>query len=462
MMNSQRGLHTVGHNIANKETEGYSRQRVETQTSGAQGQGKMRIGMGATTGMIRRINNPYLERQLGHEGSALAMAEGRQQGLSRLEQIYNEQSVEGFNTSVGVFFNTFRELSTNPESMPRRFEVITAAENLANHFHTIHSQLGEVAGDMNTQLKISATDINAITAEIAQLNEQIQKVELTGAQANDERDRRDLLLKKLGEIVDIQWSEGENSQVTISTAKNALLVVGNRWSRVDAVSTPAREGKMAGDFDLIYYHDEYAEPLILSDRIQGGRLGGLLGVRDGDLLKMRQDMDELAQTITREVNRLHRQGFNAYNQRGVNFFNDLEGTEGAAQGINISQELKGDPARLAVGLDPHRPGDNRVAIEISEIQYNRPLFNEGSMTLDEFYNGLVGKLGIKAQAANRAVENQTHMVDQLNNLRESISGVSLDEEAAQMIETQKHFDAAARLIRTADEVLETVINLRRY
>ena len=119
MMNSQTGLHTVGHNIANKETEGYSRQRTETMSNApTDGAGRVRIGMGARAAAVRRVNNPYLERQIGTEKSELATAEGRQQGLSRIETIYNEQMAEGFNSSMTKFFNAFRELSTNPESMP--------------------------------------------------------------------------------------------------------------------------------------------------------------------------------------------------------------------------------------------------------------------------------------------------------------------------------------------------------
>jgi flagellar hook-associated protein 1 FlgK len=285
MMNSQTGLHTVGHNIANKETEGYSRQRTETYANGAQGSGKRRIGMGARAATVRRTNNPYLERQLGNERSELATAQGRQQGLSRIEQVYNEQTVEGFNSTLTTFFNAFRELSTNPESMPRRTAVKAAAESLVSDFRNVASQLNEVSGDINSQLQISVHDMNSLTTEIAKLNEQIQEVELTGGWANDERDRRDLLIKKLGEVVDINWAEGEDSTVTISTAQDALLVVGGTANVVQAVATPAREGKDEGDFDVVYYHHEYAEPLVLTDRIKGGKLGGLLSVRSGNWLK---------------------------------------------------------------------------------------------------------------------------------------------------------------------------------
>jgi flagellar hook-associated protein 1 FlgK len=461
MMNSQTGLHTVGHNIANKETEGYSRQRTETYANGAQGSGKRRIGMGATAATVRRVNNPYLEKQLGNEKSELATAKGRQQGLSRLEQIYNEQTVEGFNSSLTGFFNTFRELSTNPESMPRRTAVRAAAETLVNDFHNIDTQLKEVSADINSQLQISVHDLNSMTSEVAKLNQQIQEVELTGGWANDERDRRDLLIKKIGEIVDIQWAEGEDSQVTISTAKDALLVVGGIANNVQAVATPAGERKEEGEFDVVFYHHDYAEPLVLTDRIKGGRIGGLLSVRSGELYGMKRDMDNLAFTIAKEVNEMHGKGFNAYNQTGLGFFESLDSAQGAAEYLQLNNQIKVDSARIAAGRDPNRPGDNRVAIEIAELQYGKPVFG-GSLTLDEFYNGLVGELGIKTQAANREAEVQNNIVSQLDNLRESISGVSLDEEAARMIEMQKHFDAAARLIRTADEVLETVINIKRY
>lgn len=461
MMNSQTGLHTVGHNIANKETEGYSRQRTETYSSNASGDGKRRIGMGATAATVRRINNPYLERQIANETSELSTAKGRQQGLGRLEQIYNEQTVEGFNSSMSTFFNAFRELSTNPESMPRRTAVRAAAETLVNDFHNIHSQLAEVSGDINSQLQISVHDMNSITDEIAKLNLQIQEVELNGGWANDERDRRDLLVKKLGEIVDIKWAEGEDSSITVSTAADALLVVGGTANHVEAVSTPAREGKGEGDYDIVYYHHDYAEPLQLTERIKGGRLGGLLSVRSGELNGIKHDMDNLAFTVSSEVNKMHNQGFNAYNQTGVDFFDPLSEARGAAEYMALSNEIKVDSGRIAAGADPNRPGDNRIAVEIAELQYGKPVFG-GSLTLDEFYNGLVGELGIKTQAANRQADVQNNIVNQLNNIRESTSGVSLDEEAAKMIEMQKHFDAAARLIRTADEILETVINIKRY
>ncbi len=461
MMNSQTGLHTVAHNIANKETEGFSRQRTEIQSNFAEGSGKMRIGLGARAASVRRINNPYLEKQIGDEKSQLATSKGRQEGMARLESIYNEQTVEGFNTSMTSFFNAFRELSTNPESMPRRTAVKAAGQTLVNDFHNIHNQLKQVGKDINSQVAISVSDANAHIQEIADLNNRVQEVELIGGWANDERDRRDLLVKKLGEIIDIKWNEGEDSTITVSTAKDALLVVGGTGNHLEAISTPAREGKAEGDYDIVFYHHEYAEPLLLTDRIQGGHLGGLLSVRSQELNGLRNDMDHLAFTIAKEVNNMHAQGYNSYNQTGVLFFDPLSGAAGSTEYLKLNSDVVNDVGRISAGRHPDRPGDNRVAIDIAELQYGKPVF-AGSLTLDEFYNGIVGELGIKAQSANRLVDVQSNRVNQLDNLRESISGVSLDEEAAKMIEMQKHFDASARIIRTADEMLDTVINIKRY
>jgi len=461
MMNAQTGLHTVSHNIANKETEGYSRQRTETVTSTPIGKGKLRIGRGARAAVVRRVNNPFLEKQLAREMTDLNTSKGRQEGLSGLESIFNEQMVEGFSQSLTKFFNAFRELSTNPESMPVRTLVKESGIALQKNFQSMSSQLNDMSKSIDSQLRLSAGELNGYMQEFADLNQKIMEVEVSGGWANDERDRRDLLLKKMGEILDIKSAEGDDGTVTVQTASDAILVVGNTAARVEAISTPAREGKSEGSMDLVFYHHDYADPLNITDRIKGGRLGGLLESRSGDLSAVQEDVDSLAYALAAEVNSYHKQGYNAYNQTGVLFFSPLDGKEGAAQRLSVNSEVMADVGRIAAGADPNRPGDNRVANAIGQLQYQKSVF-PGGLSLSEFYQGLVGEIGVKANQVNNAVEAQDKIVKQLDHMRESISGVSLDEEAAKMIEMQKQFDASARMIRTADEILETVINLRRY
>ncbi len=461
MMNSQTALHTVSHNIANKNTEGYSRQQVETFSNFPNGAGKMRMGTGARAATVQRVNNPYLERQLTQERSQLGFLSGQNTALMRLEQVYNEQQTDGLNTSIGKFFNSFRELSTNPESMPKRIAVKESADLLTRDLNRVGEQLADIRKESDSQVLIQVNEINSVTQEIASLNMQVQKVEIGGGFANDERDRRDALLKQLGEFVDIKWAEGKDSTLTISTADDAILVVGNEARKLEAVSTPGREGKAEGDLDIQYYHHEFAEPMILTDRIRGGKLGGLISVRDGDVMEFERKIDMLAFEIANRVNDIHRQGHNAYNQRGEDFFTHVGEQRGTAGTIKINPTLLGDVGRIVAGADPNSPGDNRIANMISDLQHSKSLL-DGATSVDEYYNGMVAELGLRAQNINGLVETQEGVVRQLENLRESYSGVNMDQEVASMIEWQKQFDASARVIRTADEMLETVLNIRRY
>ncbi len=461
MMNSQAALQTVSHNIANKNTEGYSRQQVETFSNFPNGAGKMRIGTGARAVTVQRVNNPYLEKQLAGEKSQLGFLNGQNVALMRLEQVYNEQQVDGLNSSIGKFFNSFRELSTNPESMPKRIAVKESADLLVRDFNRVGEQLADIRKEANGQAQVQVNEINSVTQEIASLNMQVQKVEIGGGFANDERDRRDALLKNLGELIDIKWAEGKDSTVTISTADDAILVVGNEARKLEAVSTPGRENKAEGDFDIMYYHNEYAEPMVLTDRIRGGKLGGLLSVRDGDVTEFGRKIDMLSFEIANRVNDLHRQGHNAYNQRGEDFFAHVGSQDGASGTIKINPTILGDVGRIVAGADPNSPGDNRIANMISDVQHSKSML-DGATSIDEYYNGMVAELGLRTQNINGMVATQEGVVNQLENLRESYSGVNIDEEIASMIEWQKQFDASARIIRTADEMLDTVINIRRY
>lgn len=461
MMNSQAALQTVSHNIANKNTEGYSRQQVETFSNFPNGAGKMRVGTGARAVTVQRVNNPYLEKQLAGEKSQLGFLNGQNVALMRLEQVYNEQQVDGLNSSIGKFFNSFRELSTNPESMPKRIAVKESADLLVRDFNRVGEQLADIRKEANGQAQVQVNEINSVTQEIASLNMQVQKVEIGGGFANDERDRRDALLKNLGELIDIKWAEGKDSTVTISTADDAILVVGNEARKLEAVSTPGRENKAEGDFDIMYYHNEYAEPMVLTDRIRGGKLGGLLSVRDGDVTEFERKIDMLSFEIANRVNDLHRQGHNAYNQRGEDFFSHVGGQDGASGTIKINPTILGDVGRIVAGADPNSPGDNRIANMISDVQHSKSML-DGATSIDEYYNGMVAELGLRTQNINGMVATQEGVVNQLENLRESYSGVNIDEEIASMIQWQKQFDASARIIRTADEMLDTVINIRRY
>lgn len=460
MMNSQTALQTAGHNIANKSTEGYSRQRVELQTSEAIGSGKLRIGTGSKTALVTRTNNPYLEKQIGGEQAKLGYYQGKGEAMIRVEQVYNEQINKGLSSYLGEFFNAFREFSNNPENLATRTQVKETAEFVTRDFKRVSGQLSDIQRDIDQQIITHVAEINEITREIGKLNEKVQTVQIAGGPANDERDRRDLLIKQLGEKINIRWAEGEDGMVTISAGNSAILVAGYDSKTLEAKSTPATENKGEGSVDVIFRNTESSTPVVITGQVTGGKIGGLLEVRDRMINDLHASVDNMALNLGESVNAIHRQGVDAYDKQAGDFFVFKEGGEHLASGMMLASAVREDVSRIAAGLIPNAPADNRVASRIAQLQ-NSAIMDEGRFTLDDFYNSMVGQVGIQTKRTQSAEAAQNDIVKQLSNIRESISGVSLDEETTKLIEYQKSFDASARLIRTADEMMDTVLNLKR-
>ncbi len=460
MMNSQSALQTTAHNVANKSTEGYSRQRVDMVTAQPIGDGKLRMGMGARASQVSRINNEYLEKQIEREGSQLGFLNSRSEILSRVEQVYNEQVNKGLNHSLGNFFNSMRELSNNPESLATRTQVRESAQNLASDFNRVDNQIKEIQKDADFRIAVKVEEINQLTQEIAQLNEKVQMVQLAGIEANDERDRREQLVKQLSEKVNIRYAESKDGQLTVTAGNTAVLVSGYSFRPLEAVATPGRDGKREGNFDIVYKSTEDSTPVQVTGQLTGGEIGGLLEVRDQVSNRLIDEMDEMAYNLSWEVNRAHSQGYDKNGQTGNLFFAPIADSKGAGEKIKLDSDVLSDVGKIAAAASPNSPGDNRIANIMSGLQY-KGVMGEGTATFDDFYGSVVGRVGIETQRALSAQESQGDVVGQLKNIRESISGVSLDEETSKMIEFQKAFDASARLIRTADEMMDTVLNLKR-
>ncbi|MCC6277706.1 MAG: flagellar hook-associated protein FlgK [Oligoflexia bacterium] len=460
LSNASTQLQTTTHNVANVNTEGYSRQRVEVQSAEPIGSARVRIGQGAKTVAVTRVVNNYLNKQIQEETSKMGTADGRQQSLERVEQIYNESINKGLNRFMANFFNAFREFSNNPESQATRALVKESAKILTEDFHRIHNQLLAVQKDVDSMVRAHVSEINGYTKEIASLNEKIQMVELQGVPANDERDRRELILKKLGELVNIRWAEGDNGKITVTAGNNALLVSGYESNQLLVQSTPATDVKREGNADIIFKNGPQGSEFVVTNQIQGGKLGGALEVRDRTINELHGKLDEIAFRVHDEINGLHTQGFDKYGNTGLTFFDPMGNEFNSAINLKLADHILADPGHIAGALSPNSPGDNRVANAIAAIQHQK-IFNERTTSIDDFFNGIVGEFAVLTKKNKMVLEHQKHIVDQLKNVRESVSGVSLDEETTDMVKFQKAFDASARLIKTADEMFDTVLSLKR-
>jgi flagellar hook-associated protein 1 FlgK len=460
MMNSQTALQTVSHNVANKNTEGYSRQRVDVQTTEPTGTGKLRIGNGARANSVTRTNNEFIEKQVEKEGNVLGNKTGRADMLMRVEQVFNEQMNKGLNKFIGEFFNAFREMSNSPENLALRNLVKESADFLTKDFQRINSQLDKIQGEADFQITTEVSQINAMTREIAQLNDKIKSVEMNALQANDERDRRELLIKQLSEKMNIKYGESDDGVLTITAGNSGILVSGSQQRDLIAAAGAARPGKKDGQIEVYYKPNENGTPVNITQQITGGKLGGLLEIRDGFINKTISNMDEMAYTLAQEVNKAHMSGYDRYNNKGQAFFDVGASQVGASANIKVSDRIQQNAGFVVSAAQPNSPGDNRIANLISSLQYAQPLAR-GESSFDDFYGNIVGNVGIAANRANSELDAQKGIVEQIKNIRESISGVSLDEETTKMIEFQKTYDASARLIKTADEMMDTVLSLKR-
>jgi flagellar hook-associated protein 1 FlgK len=273
--------------------------------------------------------------------------------------------------------------------------------------------------------------------------------------ANDERDRRDLLLKKMGDKIDISWAEGTDGHVSVTAGRTAILVSGTTANELKAARTNDRDR-----VEIFFQSTANGTPVNITNQIRGGRMGGALEVRDEVIEQFLGSIDSMAYQMATEVNKAHVEGFDRYGKAGVLFFEQPENVKGAAETLAVNRTIFNDVGRIAAGAEANAPGDNTVANIISNLQ-NRQMMDNGSSTFDDYYNTQVGQIGTVTQRAMSSQESQKNVVNQLQNIRESISGVSLDEETTKMIEFQKAYEASARVIKTADEMFDTVLNLKR-
>lgn len=455
MMLNQSALQTTSHNIANKSVEGFSRQRVDVQTNPAIGDGRNRIGTGAMAAGISRTNNPWLEKQIEREGSSLAFAEGRAGSLQKLESVFNEQTIKGLNGSMTDFFNSFRELASNPESGVSRTVVRDSTSNLVRNFREMGHQVDTVTEDLNRQIEAGVRDVNGIVKEVSQLNEKIMNVEMTGANANDERDRRDLLVKQLSEKLDINYAEDtKNGMLSITAGRTGILVGGTSYEQIKTTTTDDNK------VQIMYELSKGGMQVDITDQFKRGSIGGAIEVRDNLVVDLKGQLESLSYNIASEVNKAHVEGFDRTGKPGENLFDIPQDGQYTLQDLKVNRAILDDAGLISAAAKPGAVGDNTTANVIHSLQF-KPFMEEGKYTFDDYYNSKVGQIGIMAQRANGAFDSQKNIVDQLKNTRESISGVSLDEEATKMIEFQKSFEANARIIKMADEMFDTVLNLKR-
>lgn len=457
LMVSKQSMTTTGHNISNVNTEGYSRQNVDQTAGPTVSNARLTFGTGAWAKSVTRVSDEYLERRIQGEHKNFANVEEKDVYLQQTEQIFNESNNDGLNRIATRFFNEFRKLSTDPASTAIRASVRESSAQLTADVNRMDKELKDVARNIDNRIEGYVREVNSLAKEIRDLNLLIEKAQMGGGQSPDLLDKRDLALKRLGAMADISTSTDNNGRVTVTMAGKVGIVVGENVNELQVMRTPpdAATGKKEGALDIFVREPV---PTKLTDKLRTGRLGGLLEVRDQDIAAAQDRINSIAYLISKEVNNLHRQGFGLDGQGGRAFFQEPSSMESAAEMMRISGEIEGSLDAIAAAKDSGAQSDNRMAIALSGLGEIKGIAGDTNSSILDSYNGMVSELAVKTGANKRSLVFQKDVLTQLENVRESLVGVNLDEETANLVRFQHAYAASAKVLSVADELMQTVLS----
>lgn len=456
-------LDVTGHNIANANAPGYSRQVVRLAATspytvpglnspGGPGQ----VGTGVTVAEVVRMRDRFIESQINSELHTYGYWEKRQQILSELELTYLEPSEVGIRSALDQFWESLQELSKSPESMATRAVVRERAEVLAETIRNTYEQFAPLQRSLDAEIRTRVTEINAIGDQIAALNEEIRSVIAAGQSPNDLLDRRDLLVEKLSKIVDVSVVERADGMIAVAIG-GVMLVDGKMNREIVTVDSNAD-----GFVELMWAGGNI--PVTVSS----GELKALFEARDEVVPSYIDQLNEFARTLILEINAVHRQGYsladiqNAGNTppaqpSNINFFHeDPAALINAAETIRLSDEILENVANIAASLSG-TAGDGSNALKLAQLKHAK-IYADNSATPGDFLGAMIASLGVQVQKAERMVEHQEVLLGHLEALRASVSGVSLDEEMTNMIQYQLAYAAASRMVTAMDEAIDTIIN----
>lgn len=516
MNTQQNALYITGQNISNANTLGYTRQRINFQstepfpsTSMNRPQIPGQMGSGVKAGSIQRVRESFLDVQYRNENNKLGYWNQRADSLAKMEDIMNEPSDTGLSSSLGEFWKSLQDLSVNPENDGARSVVLQRGQAVAETFRYLSDSITGTRKQQGNEIEISVKKINSLLDQISKVNKQISEVEPHGYLPNDLYDERDRLVDELSTYVDIKVETTQsggnpssiaegiyNIKMVNPNGQEIYLVQGENYQSFDI------KGKTNGEGDIEGFIIGGTEVKFAAGGQVGfsqGKLRGLVesyGYKDGDKTKgiypeMQDELDKLAFSFAKLFNAVHKKGYDLNGEQVTEDFFLLDGNDfhGAAGSIKLNDKITKDKigASSSEGKDDStESGNGSNAINLANIQNMdfRDLLDKdgieleggGKLIFDDLgltsqsdlpyttgtigtnYQAIIGKLGVDAQQANRLTTNSGILTQSVNEKRQSVSSVSLDEEMINLIKYQQAYNASARNITIIDEMLDKIIN----
>lgn len=486
LVTSQLQLDTVGHNITNTDTDGYSRQTVNTAATASQTiygfYGSLQVGTGVNAESITRARDTYADKQYWQENSTTEYATAKQTAYGTIESIFDETDDSGLGTILSNFATAWSTLANGASTDSNRTNVVSCGTELATKINDDVSQLQDLISTNNTAIELNVESVNQYTSSIAALNKQIVQTEATGGSANDLRDSRDLLVDKLSALVNVNVTEKANGSYSITSSGNTLV---DEDSYTELATTTTSNSNY-GVQDVTVVIKTTGTALNATD-------GKLKGLQDAttEAKSYIDDLGTMSAYLLTTFNTAHKAGYGLNDETGHNFFG-TDGTDYSSLAYNsatgtwqmtvssvttdvnltdvfnaletnsIFDESGGNSyvaAKDAAGTSTSTTADGDNATTLCNlIGSTKDSTLLGGATLEGYYTSTLTALGVDSAAVDRQVSTQTTIMTQVTDTRESTAGVNSSEELTNMIKFQQAYSASSRCLTTMDEMLDKLIN----
>ena len=473
LQTQQISLDITGHNVANANNPNYSRQTAlhsatkpyptpmmgYTPSSG-------QLGTGVQISQINRMRDGFVDLRLRQQLQSTNYWATMEEGLRQVELFFNEPSENGIHYALDQFWDSWQDLSREPDFASVREVVVQRAQVLVESITGTRSHLQSLRENLNGDIPLKVGDVNSLATRIADLNVQIGKISATGSLPNDLLDARDAMIEELSQLVDVDVVPDQAGMVGVTIGGASLVHRGTAYGLVtsgvtiDGENYKKHEIRWATTGNLV--------------KLNSGEIKGLQDLRDNDITKTLAALDTWTKQFATKVNEIHEGGYDldgiggAANPIRFFVFEEAGAPENtdmsfAAMNIRINPLIATNVAKIRAGSIAHAEGNGLNAIMLAELRTSRVIDVDSAgggarISIGDAYNSIISKLGVDTQKAVRMNENGTGLELHLQNLKDSISGVSLDEEMTNMIRYQHAYSAAARVMTTMDEALDTIIN----
>ncbi len=444
-LNAQQvNMNITANNISNVNTEGYTRQRVEQESATPLQAFQMNFESGVVADTVRRMRDTFFDLQLRNENPLLTMYEEEHHQLSLIEGILGEPEKSGLSYQMDQFFKSWDQLSNHPDSISSRTVVKDAGISLAETFNRIQNDLNNHQEQLNENLLDNVREANFYIKEISETTVKIMHAKDASAEISTLMDRRDLALDKLSKLIDIDYQEKDDGNLYVFC--NGIIVAEGK----DFNQIMTKVNKDDSSLSSLYWNNEGIDA-----KIEGGKIKGILNIRDRIIPDLEQKLNALVKSLVEEVNKVHLSNYDLDGESN-NYFFDQDGTD--MRNIAVDKNILNDVKFISAAKTAGHLGNGDGALALSELG-DYKLMNGGNESMRSYYNGVITSFGTYTKETDRLAEMEKTFVGQLENKRNEVSEVDLDEELSAMIKYQQSYGAASKIIAKTEKMISDLLSL---